>query len=350
MKILVMGYFGAANSGDDAVLSGIVNLVDKCTGATNTYFIMSSHNGPPRDVGKYIKNPYEFVWYDKIPAKIDLVVVATAQPMSGFFINPVLMAMHKGIPVIATCIKMGMTDSPVFKEVYTPIISRLKVAFARLRKNYDSWKEQGFNNVEYGSDFAVYNEPEECAINDYDNSIIICPRRSSNEIDEVSNDFQVWWITNFIRAHNSERYVVMPFSEGDAEMCELLKMYKSLTVLDIKHYEFKKVMGIFKRAKMVVSTGRLHAMIYALMAGKPVFLASNLKAVSVRIPERGSDPDRFHAFAFDFKIPVYDGVPQWNTIDESTKGIDFALIQQLKVSTENRMKEVLDSLFNKGTR
>lgn len=348
MRILVMGYFGSANSGDDAVLSGVVNLIDKCTGAQNTYCVMSSHKGEPNNVGEYIKNPWEFVWYDSLPGKIDLVIVATTQIMGGFFINPVLMAMHKGIPVIMTCIKTAMTDSPIFKEVYAPILKRVKYACTRLKKNHDSWQEQGFSNVEYGVDFAVYNEPEKCTDDTYDNSVIICPRLSDNDNNEVSNDFQVWWITNYIRSNNSDKFFVIPFSNGDSEMCALLRMYKALTVVDIKHYEFKKVMGIFQRAKMIISTGRLHAMIYAVMAGRPVVYATNIKTTQVRIPEKGSDPDRFNAFANDFSIPMYDNIIKCDAMLQAASKINYPLMRQLTTYTEIRMKETLDKIFNKG--
>ena len=351
MRIVLQGYFGATNSGDSATLAGVVKIIDRCTNQKNKYSIMTTHRGECREVDKYITADHEFIWYDKIPADTDLFVVANSGATGGIFINPVMEAMHRNIPVIATCIKAALSKESVYYDVFKVIVPKMKMAMVRLQKNLTVWQEGGFGNVILAADFALYNDAVEYeeGTNTPPGAVIICPRLSDDASSgEPTNSFQIQWITDFISSHPDQKFIMVALSESDIEICNIFKYFDNVTISNLRHYDFSKVMYLMRKAQLVVSTGRLHAMIYALKVGVPAVLVTNKPSVAVS-GNVGSDPARFISFAEEYRVPIITGKVPLKDILQISKVIDYNKLYAIQASTEMRMKQTLHMLFNKKT-
>jgi len=262
-KIMIAGFYGAGNSGDEAMLRNFVYKIRKRI-PNSIFFIATDKNGLWDYDGVYYISPM-----DRSRLHLcDLLIIGGGDLGVGFGWH--LLVFGKSATKVKA-INMGVsinntwTEGAVTKCVYEMLhlYNKIYVRDAGSKKNLDSL---GID-CEATTDIAIDLPEEPCGILRKGEQVCLVIR----EVAEKHREQQVALAEKVID-HISKDYflTVLPFSPEDAAFCKQfknLKAGKSQTIFTFNPQHHKYVIS---NSKYLVSLGRFHPLVYAMEKAVPM--------------------------------------------------------------------------------
>jgi hypothetical protein len=311
MRILLTGYFGVGNSGDEATLRGSLNLIEEIYPRAELY-LMPLTVCKEGSLTATVRRDFKVVWYDQLP-DIDTCVNTNCGIMGGMLINTIVACLDNNIPVLSFGFKTNMVKGSKFCDVYRHLVPEFKIALERLFYNVVGWQECGFSNVMYASDPAVFVEPEDVDTEEY----IVCTPRSSDSPLEVPQKEQFDFFTRLFEEHREKKFALASFNESDVDFNrDIACGYPNVTCIDHPPEYPEKLMGVIQKAKLVISAGRFHALVYAMNASVPAIYVTQPIDIIPRVWYKGADPYRGVIFSEENGIPIHYLGDKFNLGDE----------------------------------
>jgi len=285
MRIMIIGFYGMGNCGDEAILNGLITTIRKINPdigidvATELPFIYHDQynewkskgvplkrNGIYYDVGIRTLTNYNF---GKGKEQYGLIILGGGGLAIGYGYGLVLFAMNAGIPVINMGIeykKGELRNSDLFHE----FLKRFSDIAVRSRDSSDFLVSLG---IEHNLTFCPSLQIDPIAYGPLpDDYIVVTPRRT-NDIDDGK---QIQIIINKLRELNKPA-ILLPFSKYDLtqqpidmKICnEINSQYSNSMVLPVDGYTPEAYKFIISKASLLINSGRFHASIFAAEAGIP---------------------------------------------------------------------------------
>lgn len=317
MRVLVIGFYGWGNCGDEAILGGICELL---TRADPSAEVEIATDIPFTEHGNYMQRiicPAEKRGIRTLTnfsmKGIDLVILGGGGLSLGYGYGLVTMAIHCHVPVFyfGTAIHRECVSSPIFKE-FTKHFSAILPRSGPLS---ELMTENGIENTPsfcpstYAPIADKGNIPE--------NYVLVTPRCSESDegqVDLLVRELQMYRETMPI--------VLVPFSRCDLEgapvdllLCEEIKtVIPEATIVPWSGYDYHMTRCLFKHANLVINTGRYHSALFAAQFGIP--LKCSISAKEAFPAAIHKIPDLFTDFgAGDVKTwdEGFTHVEQWNS-------------------------------------
>jgi len=280
MRVLIIGFYGWGNCGDEAILGGICELLKQVDPSVE---VEIATDIPFTEHGNYMERiicPIEdrnirtlsnFSMKD-----IDLVILGGGGLSLGYGYGLVTMAIHCGVPVVyfGAAIHRGCVSSPIFKE----FMKYFSAILPRSGPLSELMTENGIKNVPSfcPSTYAPIANKGEIP----ENYVLVTPRRS--EADDGQVDLLVRELQTY---RKTMPIILVPFSRCDLEgapvdllLCEEIKAaIPEATIVNWSGYDYHMTRCLFKHANLVINTGRYHSALFAAQFGIPLKCSMSAK-------------------------------------------------------------------------
>ena len=266
MKVLVSGYFGFGNIGDEIIRVVIENYFKKYN--VDTLFLSKTPTKPneiQRDNFSLIYNTIK-----KVDAVLSggggLLQDKTSSRSLYYYLSIIRMAktLHKKAAVFAQGI--GPVDKPYNRLLTRNTLNKTDLITVRDNESKLLLDQIGVKKeVFVTSDLAFLYEPAEAKIDPVFNfpyNILQLKGHENIDVEEVAD------IARFMHYKTQRETVLVPFfKEIDEEICRAISEKTKFPVFVPK--DIDEVFTLFKGAEAIVSM-RYHALLFAIMLGKPV--------------------------------------------------------------------------------
>lgn len=340
-KILVCGNYGAANLGDEAILAGIIKLIESTfPGAaisvmsadkrrTEKEFRVNAVNFFPAGLRSFLKFWFLGQFIDSIKALFtaDLVILGGGGLFSDerkaavwiWFVQACWFYLF-GKKVVCLAQSVGPLKSKWAKLLTGWVFKKAILKTVRDEKSLNLLNSIGVKGVAQLADpaFALAYEIE--SQHKISNNVVISLRQWKPQSDQQRYDI-IKNLSNYLREKHELRAIFVPFQdrpeESDLYCYEFIKDQVELRKVD----DFKHALEIISRAKLVVGM-RLHSIIMAVLARRPFVAISYSKKVK----------DFVETLGLGEMVIDYDEI----NLKDLKRLVDLALDQ------ENRLVEVLE--------
>ncbi|MCP9848319.1 polysaccharide pyruvyl transferase family protein [Cyanobium sp. Morenito 9A2] len=304
-KVVLLGFFGRGNAGDEAFLHVQYQLFSK---DFDICIVIEQKGAYP---GFSTWDPYNQceIWsfddvnrlYSKDIAFLHIGGGSLPFAYAGHFI---LSAFDYGIPVLMSGIDASIKPKSADDDIKKVIYSRLAFMSVRTDKSYSNLsKHSGNLNIHHGADWALGLSRADTGISDVD---IVVTTRGFSEPSSIHqtnrSDFE-----HFLTS-NGRRITWLPFAPDDRRFL-LETGVDDQDILNLWH-DPRQVLDVICKSKLTVSIGRLHTLIFASMSNIPCV------AIDPFIVHDGKHiPNRKNMFfCKEHGIPFYNSIR--NFIDE----------------------------------
>ncbi|MHA1290353.1 MAG: polysaccharide pyruvyl transferase family protein [Candidatus Thorarchaeota archaeon] len=274
MKVLIIGFYGWGNCGDEAILGGISQILMKID-PTIEIEIASDipHTMHARYIGTNIVSTVSARSIRTLSnfsmEGVDLVILGGGGLTLGYGYGLVTMAVHCNIPIInlGIAIHRNCVSSPIFKEFsahFNAILPRSGPLSELMTKN-------GIENI---ASFCPSVHAPIAEKGDLPKKyVVVTPRRS--DADEGQVDVLVQELQKY---RGAMPIVLAPFSRCDIDgkpidlfLCEQIKSHiPESIIVPWSGYEYHKMRCLFQNASLVINTGRYHSALFAAQFGIPL--------------------------------------------------------------------------------
>jgi len=285
MRVIIAGFYGMGNRGDEAILEGFVKEIRKINpdigidAATELPFIYHGEYNKWRsraiplyrneihyDVGVRTLTNYDF---GEGKERVGLIILGGGGLAIGYGYGLVLRAMNEGIPIV----NMGIEykdDWHRTSDLFHEFLKRFSDIAVRSRDSSDFLTSLGIDHcLTFCPSLQVNPIPCGPLPDDY---VVVTPRRTNDPDDKT----QVCMIVNKLKELDKPA-VLLPFSKYDLaqqpidmKICDDIHLqYPDSTILPIDGYTPGAYKFIISKASLLVNSGRFHASIFAAEAGIP---------------------------------------------------------------------------------
>lgn len=324
LKIGIMGFNGAGNSGDDAILKNFIKHIRQR--AEKALFIVFT------DQKKLV--PLENVIYapsmDRNSLRIvDLFVIGGGDLGIGFGWDLLVTAKRFNKKCVMTGV--GINDSwtcDSIKEVAKPILKLFDKIY--VRDNLSAERLKSFYEIdsEATTDMAIDIPPYDIEFNRGAKHVTICIR----ETEEESYIQMMTLAVGVIQRILSDGFTVsvLPFCEEDFKKCQyIIQVFpKDVEVINSNVSEQHKY--IINHSDYLVSLGRLHSLVYAFQG--------NIPMIGVMYPKKGvyskinawMNHIGVEEFCLDFDVTIDGFYEKWSLMRQKMGHIKKKLIVSYK--------------------
>lgn len=310
-RVLLLGYFGQDNLGDDIHTGFAVDFIRDRFGPDSRVHVLNQGRGtsgrwggfPTESIRAMHPESQSFsigeVWFDSIKdVGYDFVLTCNSGFPNGFSFDVVARAIDRGIPVAHLCVKeqnVGGIVGRMANEIFEAS-EFTNFRFRAHRMSYDISNPMAISGV----DLAFLVEVPEV---ERSGRTIVAPRWSGVASYDVK---QVEFVRNLISTRD------------DIEVCVLCSSYQDISFIEhLKdlpiHWTFSphlekgpitSALELIASSDAVISLGRLHAMILAMRCGvKTVYVECD--------PDTANSPMRsmrkIDLLGSEFGVPMIDG-------------------------------------------
>lgn len=263
MKILLLGYFGQDNFGDEAINRAVMRFLINEFGNDLDIYLCNQANYTKNITGKFEENcsgmpsfRVHETWFDSISYfKYDLVVVCNSGFVYGFCLDVVLDAIDKNIPVRIYAMKQGRPEG-IRGFIYDKILEKSHFTIFRFSDHYKSFNTDNNRNID-GVDISYFNKKLNHAKEDF---ILICPRYYNDQ-----NGFkQISIVNEIINQNKGVNFLLFNCSKDDAKISNLVDKNSNVDILNQKYTDVNEQIGIIERSNKIISLGRYHPLLFAL--------------------------------------------------------------------------------------
>jgi len=338
MRVLVIGFYGMGNTGDEAILNGLVvtmRRIDPDIGidvGTELPFIYFGDYNEWRGVSSLMKDG---IYYDvgsrsltnyafgEGTERIGLVILGGGGLSIGYGYGLVMRAMDAGIPVINMGIEYR-NECRTF-SLFHEFLKRFSDIAVRSRDSSNFLTSLGIHHhLTFCPSLQV--DPVTCdpLPDDY---IVITPRRTNDSDDEM----QVQIIVDKLKELNKPA-ILIPFSKYDLagfpidmKICEEVKsQYQNSSIIPkLDGYKPGSYKFIISKASLLINSGRFHASIFAAEFGVPTIHscpADSADKIYNFLSEFGIE--KRHSWADGFGPPVDFGSLENKDIMNRFRGLE----------------------------
>lgn len=268
MKIEIAGFFGYGNAGDEAILQAMIDSL----GWDNEYYISTTL---PFNLAEeyHFKLPYPVEWVREIAdcrTDYDVYLLGGGGLDWGFGWRQTLAAFAAGKPSMNYGVgysRRPVLYHPKLVELYKEFLSQFDAVTVRDEDSLSLLREIG---VEATLTMCPAINLKEESFSCPEHMIAVCPR--------LEDDYepQVEWLVSRLQGLRDE-VLLIPLSRidmrgdpVDLKLCkEIAEKLKGARILNVDGYNPRKIKYAISKSKLVISGGRLHALIWAASHNVP---------------------------------------------------------------------------------
>ena len=264
MKIVLLGYFGQNNFGDEATNRAIVKLLLDEFGDIELYLLNQARcyfdylDSFVKDCDGLRITDIQTIWFDSISSmNFDLLAVCNGGFIDSSFCHDVAIeCIDRNIPVRLYSIKRPCPTGDKRKENLEYILNNS--AFGIFRTDFERNTCNTFNqNIISGLDIAYFIEDIEIENN---NKILFCLRENGDE----NNSAQIEFIKNFANQYNNKNFGIFYSNEYEKILSLNFDNIHNIQIYDYNLNDVISMVKIIKSSKQIISFGRLHPIIFSL--------------------------------------------------------------------------------------
>jgi len=268
MKILLLGYFGQDNFGDEAINRATMRCLLNEFGENIHIYLCNQANHTKNITGKFEENcegltnfyTYE-TWFDSISyQKYDLVAICNSGFVFGFCLDVVIEAIDKGIPIRIYSMKQGRPEG-IRGYVYDRIIEKSNFTIFRFSKHYQSFNMEDKKIID-GIDISYFNKQLDSTQEDY---TLICPRYYNDE----NGLKQISIINEIVDKNKDKNFLLFNCSKDDAKISDIVDRKSNIDILDPCYTNVNEKIRHIERSNRIISLGRYHPLLFALKYKTP---------------------------------------------------------------------------------
>jgi len=268
--ILICGFYGWSNSGDEGILHAIIDEI----GEEHDYLIAT--NLPYTMAEDYRRKLFricvrEVRHLQDSRSDFDLMLLGGGGLKWGYGWPHAIVAFSAGKPVMNYGIGYNRYFfTPELGPLYREFLSRFGAITVR---DEDSWRL--LNEIGIQSTLTMcpaINLREERFDDCPKGMIAVCPRYEDNPI---SNEPQIQWLVNRLCEFPKDEIILVPMSpknregaEVDLALCkEISSRMGGLRIFPTDGYAPRRTKYLISQSKRVISGGRYHALVWAVAHG-----------------------------------------------------------------------------------
>lgn len=264
MDILLLGYFGQDNFGDEAINRATMRFLLREFGSEINIHLCNQSNYTENVTGKFEENceglsnfnTYE-VWFDSINhKKYDMVAICNSGFTYGFCLDVAMDAADKGIPLRIYSMKQPRPNG-MRGEVYDYVLDKCEFAIFRIEEHYNSFNIKNDRVVD-GMDLAYFNETYPTENNGQ--YVLIAPRFYNDENANKQIDF----INTMADGNKNYEFRVFKSSKDDHLLAKKIENFDNLSILESQYTNIRHQVDLIKSASKIISLGRYHPLLYGL--------------------------------------------------------------------------------------
>lgn len=287
MKIVICGNYGATNIGDDAILQGILDLIEKNKKDAEIFVISHDPDKTAKEFGvKAIPRiPFGIRSLLKGGLKTTLKVIKESDLMilggGGLFVDtkwkaPMIWGIHAFAahlfrkPIYLFANSIGPLKTLLGKFIAKKVLKWSKIVSLRdsvsVANAHELFEDKKYKFV---PDPAFVLEPQ----NRGEEKIIISMRLWTKKVNKSTEDIAK--VIDKIAANNRSKIVLVPFqAKGEEDMTFLNNIFeRTRSKEQISVYkgpqDFRSILDLFNGAKLVIGM-RLHSLIFGAITETPI--------------------------------------------------------------------------------
>ena len=285
IKVLVVGYYGSDNIGDEILLKATINLLRKTYDNPEITAITYSVKNTEKNHGINGISRNKYFQIIKGIKGVDLVVGGGGSMLQNITSNRSLMyylailslAKIFGKKVVLLGNGIGPLRGKLFIKLTMRILSSLDAIVLRDEESYNYLKSYNLENIYLGNDLAFTLDVDK-SIKEEQRKIVINLRKW------FYNDEFISTIKKFIEYLSDKGYqvVLLPFQRGndDVILKSIEKDLNSSNVIFIDGNDYNKIMNEIASCKLFIGM-RLHGLIFSSIFNKPFIGLSYDPKVSI---------------------------------------------------------------------
>lgn len=272
MKVMIIGFYGMGNCGDEAILQGLKQEIQDINPnigidmASELPFIYHGTYNKIADIGCRTLTNYDF---GEGKERVGLIILGGGGLSIGYGYGLILRAMNERIPIINMGIEYKK-DKHRNSDLFHEFLKQFSDIAVRSLDSSDFLTSLGIDHyLTFCPSLRVNPKPCGPLPNDY---VVVTPRRTNDSDDKK----QLQIIVDKLKELNKSA-ILLPFSKYDLtqqpvdmKLCnEIHSQYPNSTTLPIDGYKPGAYKFIISKASLLVNSGRFHASIFAAEAGIP---------------------------------------------------------------------------------
>ena len=329
MNILIIGFYGWKNTGDEAILGGLVRAID-LTFPDNTVTVASDipflFHGQYKDRRKFIDKDIEFRTLSNMNMNgFDLVIVGGGGLSIGYGASLILNAKYNNIPVIylGGSINRDTLKNSVTKS-YFSLFDHVSVRSSRL------YKEMQEANIPCSLTFCP-----SVLVDTYEDRpcspkyIVVIPRFYNDYRDEIQVNIIEKAILqirdNFVIYVSSFTYEDLEGYPIDLTLSkQLQKRVRDCRILPFDGLDYQKTKWMIKNATAVINTGRYHGSVFSMMYSVPMIYNFDMTLKDNYLDDCYKNDDLLEEFdneatkySDDFQVIIWDEKKRQSVLNRS---------------------------------
>jgi polysaccharide pyruvyl transferase CsaB len=298
MKIVLLGYYGFDNLGDEAVLAGILQTIKPILSANNNREIIVLSNNPEKTIKMHMgvqavsRWDKKAVWNALTNTDIfifgggSLLQDATSVKSVIWYALVALLARKKSKKVLWWGQGIGPLSSPLSRLLVKIIANQADAITVRDEKSAQLLKEIGVSgSIETVADPAFALSVTPCDLANR-HGVFFAPREWQSEMDKLA---EVLAIANGIPGVEGGVTGLPMHLPHDREYLERLGFGESSVLYNWEGQSLETVLARVAQSEMMISV-RLHSLIFAARAGVP-FVALSYDPKIIALAEQAGQAD-----------------------------------------------------------
>ena len=274
MHILICGFYGWSNCGDEAILQSIMDELgdnEYSVSTTLPFTLLTNYH-------RRFPNLREVRQIYDVRSDFDAYILGGGKLNWGYGWRQALAVFSAGIPSMNYGVayeKDPFLYHPKLIQLYGGFLRQFDAVTVRDQDSFDLMEEIGVKStLTMCPAINLKEEKFSCP----ENMIAVCPRYedSDRQGNPGDNKPQIDWIVNRLKGLEEE-VLLIPFApknmDGtpvDLALCkEIASKLKGATILPTDGCNPRQVKYAISKSKMVISGGRYHAIIWAIAHNKP---------------------------------------------------------------------------------
>lgn len=310
--ILVCGFYGRGNSGDEALLQC---AYEAFADSFDVWISLDQFGAYPKFWDWYPYNQTKIIHTNNIAIfsnrNLDIrgVLVGGGGLPLGFAANQLIQAKMHNVRTAAVGLEFSLSNehSEVYKTMAKKYFELFDYFSVRNRTAYRNGKSMGLD-LNFSGDLALrLQEDQDQSIDNDSERVLIVLREFQDDLMDISNYRSEIQKIAFLFEKNGKYVEFLPFSPEDERFCQKLG-YENV----LRHWwNPRKIKQIISSSYLTISVGRLHPLIFA--AG------TNAKICYLNPPLRGLNTDPVYKAAL---MCLDLGIDYFKTADELINKVD----------------------------
>jgi len=274
LRILICGFLGWGNLGDEAILQAIMDELgdNEYSVSTTLPFTLLTNYHRKFPILRDVRQIYD------VRSDFDAYILGGGKLNWGYGWRQALAVFSSGIPSMNYGVayeKDPFLYHPKLNELYAEFLRQFDAVTVRDQDSFDIMEEIGVKStLTMCPAINLKEEKFSCP----ENMIAVCPRYEDSDRQGTPGDNkpQIDWIVNRLKGVE-DQVLLIPFApkntDGtpvDLALCrEIASKLKGAAILQTDGYNPRQVKYAISNSKMVISGGRYHALIWAITHNVP---------------------------------------------------------------------------------